>query len=399
MYTIKFNREIDSWGYARYLLEYDLSEAPEGETIELQVDSLGGDVGEAITISNMLHERGNVIAHIVGFCASAATWLCYGCDKVIINDDCAFLIHKCSSYIDAWGLMNAEEIEQLMEKLQSEKKSNEAIDLIIANKYAKHSGGKLDIKSALELMSENRWMLPEEALSLGLVDEVATEHILAKSNVAARMHVMNAMTDLPRLPEGFKLPAMPAADTAGSQTHSPQADAPLQSQTSERSFAGTLKQVLTDFFGGAVKRLDNRHVEIVNEPTTSIVMNKDYKTVNQLLQADGLEENEGRIMLTAEQMQAVENRLTEGAGLSTQVDALTVERDEARTQLSDAVAAIDAISADIAAMENLADKITAIRDLIDKTTGGETHAQLEGNGQESAACDPINQIAASYIRK
>lgn len=73
MHIIKLNREIDSWGYARYLLEYELSQVEDGEPIELQVDSLGGDVMEAITISNMLRERGNVTAHIVGFCASAAT--------------------------------------------------------------------------------------------------------------------------------------------------------------------------------------------------------------------------------------------------------------------------------------------------------------------------------------
>ena len=386
MYTIKFNREIDSWGYARYLLEYDLSEAPEGETIELQVDSLGGDVGEAITISNMLAERGNIVAHIVGFCASAATWLCYGCDRVVINDDCAFLIHKCSSYVDAWGLMNAEEIEQLVKKLQSEKKSNEAIDLIIANKYAKHSGGKLDIKSALKLMSEARWMMPEEALSLGLVDEVVEEHILAKSNVAARMHVMNAMTDLPRLPEKFTWPDKVASEAGNAET-------------SDRSFARTLKQVLTDFFGGAVRLVDNRQVKIEEENSNSIVMNKDYTTVNQLLQTEGLEENDGRIVLTTEQMQAINNRLTEDANLSSQVNALTAERDEARNQLSEAMTAIDGISSDIAAKDNLADKVTAIADLIDKTTGGETHAQLEGNGHECAPSDPVNQIAAAYIRK
>lgn len=386
MYIIKFNGEIDSWGYARYRLEYELSQAPEGETIELQVDSLGGEVSEGIAISNMLQQRGNVIAHIVGFCASAATWMCYGCDKVIINDDCAFLIHKCSAYVDAWGYMNDEEIEQLVKKLQQEKKSNEAIDLIIANKYAKHSGGKLDIKGALKLMSESRWMLPEEALGLGLVDEISEEHVLAKSNLAARMHVMNSMKDLPKLPDKFVSPSISAAGSA-------------DNARSERSLVNSLKQALTDFFGGAVQMLDPRKVAIEKDKSNSIVMNRDYTTVNQLLQTEGLEESDGRIMLTREQLQTINNRLAENASLSNQVETLTSERDEARTQLTDAIASIDAISSDIAERENLSDKISAISDLLDRATGNEVHAQLQGNGQDGSASDPINQIAAAYIRK
>lgn len=394
MHIIKLNREIDSWGYARYLLEYELSQVEDGEPIELQVDSLGGDVMEAITISNMLRERGNVTAHIVGFCASAATWLCYGCDRVVINDDCAFLIHKCSAYIDAWGYMTAEELDQLIDKLKSEKKSNDAIDLIIANKYAKHSAGKLDIKAALKLMQENRWMLPEEALSLGLVDEVLEDHVMAKTNLAARMHVMNSMADLPRLPEKFQSSANASAIATAAST------AADEQKAQEYTFLGALKKVLTDFFGGAVKAVDNRHCQIVEEETqTHFSMNENYTTVNQLLQAEGLEENEGRIMLSAEQMQTINDRLTDAANLDSQVTSLTGERDQARTDLQDALSRIDSLSDDIAAIDTIEGKVNAIRELLDRATGNDTHAMLEGNGHDGAASDPINQVASAYIRK
>lgn len=394
MHIIKLNREIDSWGYARYLLEYELSQVEDGEPIELQVDSLGGDVMEAITISNMLRERGNVTAHIVGFCASAATWLCYGCDRVVINDDCAFLIHKCSAYIDAWGYMTAEEFDQLIDKLKSEKKSNDAIDLIIANKYAKHSAGKLDIKAALKLMQENRWMLPEEALSLGLVDEVLEDHVMAKTNIAARMHVMNSMADMPRLPEKFQPSANASAIASAAST------AADEQKAQEYTFLGALKKVLTDFFGGAVKAVDNRHCQIVEEETqTHFSMNENYTTVNQLLQAEGLEENEGRIMLSAEQMQTINDRLTDAANLDSQVTSLTGERDQARTDLQDALSRIDSLSDDIAAIDTIEGKVNAIRELLDRATGNDTHALLEGNGHDGAASDPINQVASAYIRK
>ena len=400
MHKIKLQGEIDSWGYARYLLEYDLRQVPEGEPVVLEIDSLGGDVMEAISISNMLMERGNVTAHIVGFVASAATWLCYGCDKVIINDDCAYLIHKCSSYIDAWGMMNADELDALIEKLKSEKKSNEAIDLIIAQKYAKHSKGKLDVKAALKLMKEERWMLPEEALSLGLVDEVSEEHVLAKSNYAARLHVMNSMPGMPKLPERFKL-------------HDPD-DTPVETVDEKKSFVQRVKEALTELFGGSVAMLartadsgttvlpEVTEEESVVNQKIEVTMNKKYQTVNQFLAVEGIEEQDGRLLVPADDMQKIDDRLQAADGLQQNVDTLTTERDQARQSLADMEATIDALSPEIAGKANLAEKLDAIKDLLAKVTNvtTEVHAQNEGNGhqEEEFASDPINSVVQAYRR-
>ncbi len=404
MHKIKLQGEIDSWGYARYLLEYDLRQVPEGEPVVLEIDSLGGDVMEAISISNMLMERGNVTAHIVGFVASAATWLCYGCDKVIINDDCAYLIHKCSSYIDAWGMMNADELDALIEKLKSEKKSNEAIDLIIAQKYAKHSKGKLDVKAALKLMKEERWMLPEEALSLGLVDEVSEEHVLAKSNYAARLHVMNSMAGMPKLPERFKL-------------HDPD-DTPVETVDEKKSFVQRVKEALTELFGGSVAMLartadsgttvlpEVEHASTEEESVVNqkieVTMNKKYQTVNQFLAVEGIEEQDGRLLVPADDMQKIDDRLQAADGLQQNVDTLTTERDQARQSLADMEATIDALSPEIAGKANLAEKLDAIKDLLAKVTNvtTEVHAQNEGNGhqEEEFVSDPINSVVQAYRR-
>ena len=427
MHKIKLNREIDSWGYARYLLEYDLSQIPAEEPVILEVDSLGGDVMEAISISNMLQERGNITAHIVGFCASAATWLCYACDKVIISDDCAFLIHKCSTYVDAWGMMNADEIEQLIDKLKSEKKSNEAIDLIIANKYVKHAAGKTDMKGILKLMKEERWILPTEALSLGLVDEVSTDHVLSKTNMAARLHVMNKMTSLPPLPD-FLTQSVSSADSSSSQedaapTHpfsagSGSAAAPTQSvsqeaaaptQQTERSFLQQLKAALTEFFGGSVARLapitpssDRFRADgplTSQTSTTNTIMNEEFTFINSLLGCEHLEETDGRISLSVDDLKKINDRLAEMETLRGQADTLTTERDAARQDLTDATTAIDGISDEIAALPNIAEKVTAIKDVLSHVAGSttETHAENEGNGHE-VATDPVNRIVQPYRR-
>ena len=420
MHKIKLNREIDSWGYARYLLEYDLSQIPAEEPVILEVDSLGGDVMEAISISNMLQERGNITAHIVGFCASAATWLCYACDKVIINDDCAFLIHKCSTYVDAWGMMNADEIEQLIDKLKSEKKSNEAIDLIIANKYVKHAAGKTDMKGILKLMKEERWILPTEALGLGLVDEVSTDHFLSKTNMAARLHVMNKMTSLPPLPD-FLTQSVSQEDAAPAQSVSQEDAAPTHpfsagsgsaaapAQQPERSFLQQLKAALTEFFGGSVARLapitpssDRFRADgplTSQTSTTNTIMNQEFTFINSLLGCEHLEETDGRITLTVADLKKLNDRLAEMETLRSQADTLTTERDAARQDLTDATTAIDGISDEIAALPNIAEKVTAIKDVLSHVAGSttETHAENEGNGHE-VATDPVNRIVQPYRR-
>ena len=415
MHKIKLQGEIDSWGYARYLLEYDLRQVPEGEPVVLEIDSLGGDVMEAISISNMLMERGNVTAHIVGFVASAATWLCYGCDKVIINDDCAYLIHKCSSYIDAWGMMNADELDALIEKLKSEKKSNEAIDLIIAQKYAKHSKGKLDVKAALKLMKEERWMLPEEALSLGLVDEVSEEHVLAKSNYAARLHVMNSMAGMPKLPEKFmEKDGRPERF----KLHDPDGDdTTVETVDEKKSFVQRVKEALTELFGGSVAMLartadsgttvlpevefarTEEDPSVVNQKI-KVIMNKKYQTVNQFLAVEGIEEQDGRLLVPADDMQKIDDRLQAADGLQQNVDTLTTERDQARQSLADMEATIDALSPEIAGKANLAEKLDAIKDLLAKVTNvtTEVHAQNEGDGHQEETCvsDPVNKVVQAY---
>ncbi len=397
MHKIRLQGEIDGWGYARNCLAYELSQASEGEQVVLEVDSLGGDVMEAISISNMLKEHGNITAHIVGFCASAATWLVYGCDKVVINDDCAYLIHKCSSYVDAWGMMNADELDALIDKLKSEKKSNEAIDLIIAQKYVKHSNGKMDMKAALKLMREERWMLPSEALDLGLVDEVSEEHAL--TNLAARCHVVNAMKSLPALPEGFFAAAKPQHTENGAEvTEEPQvatneAAAPVEER---RSVVQRLRDALTEIFGGSVAMVEQQPA----------VANSSYSELNALLGVESIEERGSQADISVGQLSLINARLAELAdqvnAITVERDTITTERDTAVTNLSNAIAAIAGISEAVAAIDTVEGKVAAIKDALANAAGcsTETHASNAGDGHaEDVVLDGVNSLVAQYRRQ
>jgi len=369
MRKIKLSGLIDSWGWQRSMLEWQLRDIAADEPIIMEVDSLGGDVAEAVSISNMLHERGHVTAHIIGFCASAATWLCYGCERVVINSDCAYLIHQCSCYVEAWGSMTSDEISTLIDKLKSEKRSNEAIDLIIASKYANHSGGKMDVKAALKLMKENRWMMPSEALDLGLVDEIADDHQVSKSNVARMSFATGEMG----------LPPLPATMTATSTEQKP-------------SFAARAKKTLTDIFGGSVQMVADGPSPASPINTT---MDQRFENVSSLLQAGSLQEADGRVSLSQEDMAAIDAALASRAADTARAER---ERDEARTALTEATAQINGISAEVASRATMAEKAAYISGVLSCAAGckTETHAQLEGEGKGDYAPDPVNAVVARY---
>ena len=374
METIKLFGDIDNYGWCRSNLEYSLSQLKDDEPVELQVSSLGGSVTEAIAISQMLRERGNVTAHLVGFCASAATWLVYGCDKVMVNNDCALLIHQAATAVDVAGLMNADELDDLINDLKSQKKSNEALDLLIAQKYANHSNGKTDTAQALKLMRENRWMLPDEALELGIVDEVVEPDRKSRANMPRNIYMVNKVEGLPPLPDKFT-------------TEAP-----------KNTLAQTVKNVLTDFFGGSVARLapvEDAAPAPVHEEVAETV-NKDFTVINGLLEVEGLRAKESDIIIGAEQMTTISNRLTQ---LASDLEMVTAERNALQNELDDTVKHINSISPEVEGTEGIEAKAEAIKAALNKAAGTATHALLEGDHHNDFATDPVNDAVRVYKRK
>ena len=242
-------------------------------------------------------------------------------------------------------------------------------------------------------------MLPEEALELGLVDEVSTEHVLAKTNMAARLHVMNKI-DLPPLPEKFRR----GAETGVGDCQSPETAKKSQSpETAKKSIGQMVKDALKEFFGGAVANIAPAEpVKPVEDSETtklpnSQIMHEEFTLVNGLLGCDHLEETDGRITLTVDDMKTLNDHLGTLDALRTNIDTLTTERDTARQELTDATTLIDGISDDIAALGTIAEKVTAIKDVLSKAAGctTENHAENEGNGH-AVATDPVNRLVQPY---
>lgn len=149
--------DISSKNIANELKNLDVS------TINLRINSGGGDVFTAIAISNLLkNHKANVIAHIDGLAASAATIITSACDKVIMPKNALFMIHN------PWTVVGGEAKDMIKTAEQLDKVKNSII-----NTYK--SKTNLEIEEISKLMDEETWLDPYEAKEKGFIDEISDE--------------------------------------------------------------------------------------------------------------------------------------------------------------------------------------------------------------------------------
>lgn len=131
-------------------------------TINVRINSPGGAVFEAIAIYNaLINHSATVNVFVDSLAASAASVIAMAGDKVTMMIGSQLMIH------DAMGIEmgNAAELREYAEFL--DKQSNN-----IASIYAEKTGG--DAADFRALMLKETWLFAEEAVELGLADEVYT---------------------------------------------------------------------------------------------------------------------------------------------------------------------------------------------------------------------------------
>lgn len=134
--------------------------------IRVNIRSTGGDVNDAILIYEALRATGaKVTTCCYGYTASAATIVAQAASEGcrLIAPSSLYLIHNSICATEG----NAEELQAEVEMLHQ-------TDMRLADIYATRSGR--DIEEIKALMAENggrgKWLSPEEAIAMGLVDAV-----------------------------------------------------------------------------------------------------------------------------------------------------------------------------------------------------------------------------------
>ena len=261
------------------------------------ISSLGGSVVDALQIRQMFLEHGNVTAYLHGFVASAATIIAMGAKRIVMGEFALLLVHRCSNWIDEWGTMNADEIAQTIQKLEASKNALETIDQTVVNIYAARCGKK--VEDIAGWMKDADWLNAETCKTYGLIDEIIKD----EQSIA--------------LTDGIKgqilACGLPVPEVATRDEH--------------RSILDSIRSFFKD--KTIVK------TETLDQPTnteTLHIMNKEFTYILAALQLDGIEQTQNTVVLSVEQMTALDNHLS---ALAEEKQTLTSEITSLREQVND----------------------------------------------------------------
>lgn len=129
--------------------------------IHLRINSPGGDVFAARAIEQAIREHSSqIIAHIDGYAASAASYLALAADEVQIAPGGFFMIHK------AWTVVfgNSKDMMDAANLLDK-------IDESLVNTYVSETGQ--DAQQVRDWMAAETWFTAAEAVQYGFADSIA----------------------------------------------------------------------------------------------------------------------------------------------------------------------------------------------------------------------------------
>lgn len=295
-YNINIDDYIGRWGYSKQYIRNQLA-GLKGKPVNVRISSLGGSVEHGLDIRQQFLDHGDVTAYLYGLVASSATIAALGAKKVCISKYCMFLVHKVSNWVDAWGQMNADQIQELIDDLKENKLQNDKFDLVLAQMYANKCNKQID--EILDTLKAGRWLTAQEALEYGFVDEIIEDAKEDKVNLASFTDKLNVL--------GF--PALPQMDNK------------------EDKESGWFQRIMEklDAFSPLLKSENSTHL-------INLIMKKDYQKVNAILNVEGLEfDKDGKVTLTEAQVKALNEKVDalekEASDKQTEVDNLTKQVD------------------------------------------------------------------------
>jgi ATP-dependent protease ClpP protease subunit len=256
-YDTDIDGYIGSWFSSKRYVKNSLRELGEKE-ITVRVNSLGGNLDDAIDIAARFECHGKAACELFSFNASAATVLTPGAKKVRVHANASYLIHKPLSRVDACGYMNKDDINAAIERLQAEKDRNSTQTLIVAKMYAKKTGKS--VKDILNLMKAEKWLNAKEAKEWGFVDEIFED-----------VQIKPASVQDPTLLNLFNAAGLPIL--------------PLRA-------AGTPDREHRE--AGRMQGLLNELREIINPQKNTVTVNRTYISINTLLGVECSEFKNGK---------------------------------------------------------------------------------------------------------
>lgn len=170
--------DITSWEYfendvSSYTLSKEL-QTLDVDTINIHINSYGGEVAEGLAIYNMLrNHKAKIKTHCDGFACSIASVIFMAGDERVMNEASLLMIHN------AW-MYTAGNAEQL-------RKDADDLDVITQASIAAYLS-KINIteKKLKQLLDAETWVLPTDALDMGFATSISASAQSKKAAASAR---------------------------------------------------------------------------------------------------------------------------------------------------------------------------------------------------------------------
>lgn len=289
-FQIDIDDQIGQYGYSKQYVRQILAQY-KGQPVNVRVNSLGGSLDDALDIAARFNEHGDVTVFMFGYCASAATVLALGAKKTVIDENAFYLVHKVMNWVEIWDTLNADQLQDLIDELEKNKRDNEKMDLVLAKMYAKKSGHTAN--EIMAVLKEAAWLTADEAKNWGFVDEIGTG---LKYAPAAIENKLNAF--------GLPLPK------------------PRENKLS------------------AIDKIKN----MFNKNVSAMLTN--YLNLNALLKVEGFEDKENSVSMTADQLTAIDNELKANAAAIESLKADNEAKENTIKELQEKVAALENLPGD-----------------------------------------------------
>ena len=264
-YQLHLKGYVGSWDFDSDYVDYVLSNN-EGKEVCVLIDSPGGQLNTALSISSAFKRHGNVHAHFVGMNASAATIASMGAKRITMDHSAMYLVHQCALPFCKIGSLNADDMSALMNGLLQAKTDLEKMDANVAAMYATRC--KKEPKALLSLMKQGGWLTAQEALDWGFVDEL-TEY----EDEAAPVLTASMAADFTAY--GIPLPN-------------------VENPNTENNFFQRMAQAFASIFTNTENHSNNTP------------MNKVYKNICKFLAVENFAVEDNKVALTTEQMDNLE---------------------------------------------------------------------------------------------
>ena len=311
-----------------------LAANPDAE-VSVLVDSTGGQLATALSISSAFHRHGKVHVHFSGMNASAATISSLGAQRISMDASALYLVHKCSVAVFEWASMNADQLQEYIDSLDKQKGNLEKLDSHVAAMYAARC--RKPQEDLLALMKTGGWLTAKEAKEWGFVDDITEYEEDVKPMMTEALATALATACIP-------IPAIPYAEGKAEQPSEPLFTRFMAALAGLFTFGNKTTEAAAQDPDTSIHNQEDNQTQT---PKTPITPMKQMPHVEATLQVEGFTPNaEGSVPLTEAQLQSLEDHITAQETRITDQENQLTERNNRITELEAEVRALKATPAD-----------------------------------------------------